>query len=433
MSDTNWVPGLVVAGIAVLAGNALAIRARGTSRRPRSAERRVDLLARKSALYESIRAMADTAQADERARLEVEAAQVLYDLDHIAPDAPPVPEAPRKPGFATRHPQLVGALWGAGIVGFGGALYVLLQDYTKPRTEMGSVTGNAQSEGPDATAASADPEGRPASPAELAELKKLKATAEAAPTDLVAQNAYAHALIGLGNVMDAFHVSEKIVAIDPTNAEARTHQAVVLLDIGDTTTAAKVLDRVLEHDPAFPEALGYRGALYYEAKDTENAIKTWEKARDADPTYADEFSRLIAMAQKGPPTDLPEETSGGPPMTGGGAADANATPEFTGTISLATGATLPAGAMLFVYARAPGVDAGPPLRVVRVAAPSFPYNFSISAANAPMGGTLTGPVVLTARLDGDGNPMTKDAADLTGKSAEVQAGATGIAITVSGP
>ncbi len=444
MSDTNWIPGLVVAATAVVVGSVLALRARGHASPSGSAERRVDLIARKSALYDAIRSAADVGQADERARLEIEAAQVLYDLDHIAPDAPPAypTAAPvRHDGFSARHPQLIGALWGAGIVGFGGALYVLLQDYTKPRTEMGSLTGNAQSDGP-VPAASEQASGRAASASQAAELATLQAAADAAPADIAAQNAYAHALIGVGRVMDAFHISEKIVALDPANAEARTHQAVVLLDIGDMNTAAKVLDRVLEKNPTFAEALGYRGALYYEASDTENAIATWERALVADPAYADEFTRLIAMAKRGPPTQGDAGDAGGVSPGTGTAPSASAASssgpaetmaEFTGSVTVAAATNLPAGTTLFVYARAPGVDAGPPLRVVRVASPTFPHAFSISAANAPMGGNLTGPVVLTARLDGDGNPMTKDAADLVGKSQPIEAGASGVLIQLAPP
>ena len=103
--------------------------------------------------------------------------------------------------------------------------------------------------------------------------------------------------------------------------------------------------------------------------------------------------------------------------------------EFTGEVRLAPGLT--GTGTLFIYVRAEGVMSGPPLRVKKLPA-KFPATFTISAGDSPMGGTLpTGKVQLSARLDADGNVMTKDPADPVAISAPVASGATGIVLELA--
>ena len=90
-------------------------------------------------------------------------------------------------------------------------------------------------------------------------------------------------------------------------------------------------------------------------------------------------------------------------------------------MKLAPGVTGGAGT-LFIYVRAEGQTAGPPLRVKRLPA-SFPASFSITAADSMAGGALPpGKVQISARLDGDGNAMTKDPADPVALSAPLEVG-----------
>ncbi|MBW2272897.1 MAG: hypothetical protein JRG96_06475 [Deltaproteobacteria bacterium] len=78
----------------------------------------------------------------------------------------------------------------------------------------------------------------------------------------------------------------------------------------------------------------------------------------------------------------------------------------------------PAGAVLFLIARREG-QPGPPMAVVREVSPSFPYAFEIGPANLMIpGSSFAGPVLLQARLDSDGNAMTKLPEDLEGSAAE---------------
>ena len=268
MEHTDWLPGLAVLAVAAALGALVAWRAaRGGTARPEG-----DLPARKRSLIEALREVEDlratlepAVYERERARLEGEAVAVMKAMEGALPATEPRAAAP---GWADAHPRIVGLAGGVLLSAFVGAVVWGLQRDTAPRAEMGA------SAGPDIGA--------------------LKAAAEAAPDDLVAQNALAHAyLMTEDGVMDAFKISEAVVEKDADNAEARTHQAVVLLSIGDRDTAAKVLDRVLAAHPDFPEALGYRGAIYLDAGDPTSAAATWTKAQAADPANASRFAQLV--------------------------------------------------------------------------------------------------------------------------------------------
>jgi len=76
---------------------------------------------------------------------------------------------------------------------------------------------------------------------------------------------------------------------------------------------------------------------------------------------------------------------------------------------------IPPGAVLYLIART--VQGGPPLAVVRVAAPRFPMPFSIGPDNRMnQSMPFAGDLLITARVDGDGNAMTRNPGDLQGAS-----------------
>ena len=87
-----------------------------------------------------------------------------------------------------------------------------------------------------------------------------------------------------------------------------------------------------------------------------------------------------------------------------------------GTISLSaeSAATRPAGGVLFLIARPDGITAGPPLAVLRIADPKFPYAFRIGPDNVMIPSMrFEGAIALSARLDADGNAMTRSADDIS--------------------
>ena len=65
---------------------------------------------------------------------------------------------------------------------------------------------------------------------------------------------------------------------------------------------------------------------------------------------------------------------------------------------------IPVNGTLFIFARSEGVKRGPPLAVKRVADLKLPYEFILGRQDVMMPGTaFEGPMVLTARIDVDGD------------------------------
>jgi hypothetical protein len=103
-----------------------------------------------------------------------------------------------------------------------------------------------------------------------------------------------------------------------------------------------------------------------------------------------------------------------------------------GTVRLAPGleSSVPSGAILFLIAR-PGT-AGPPLAVVRVPQPEFPFEFSIGPEDRMIQAMpFAGPLRITARIDADGNATSRSPGDLQGAAAGAhQPGAVDIDVLI---
>jgi cytochrome c-type biogenesis protein CcmH len=129
------------------------------------------------------------------------------------------------------------------------------------------------------------------------------------------------------------------------------------------------------------------------------------------------------MGAGGPPPPPP----GAPP-----AATAAAEEPIRGTISLAPelAGRVPAGAILFLIARRG--ESGPPLAVQRVPDPKLPLEFSIGPEDRMIQQMpFAGPLTISARLDADGNAMTRLPGDLQGVApGTYEPGASGIAIVI---
>ncbi len=97
-----------------------------------------------------------------------------------------------------------------------------------------------------------------------------------------------------------------------------------------------------------------------------------------------------------------------------------------GTITLADGAQ-PSGSVLFLIARIAG-QPGPPLAVKRLPVGPFPLAFEIGPQDRMIQGRpWVGPIALSARVDADGDPLTRGASDVTADLATpVEPGAEGV-------
>lgn len=132
---------------------------------------------------------------------------------------------------------------------------------------------------------------------------------------------------------------------------------------------------------------------------------------------------------------------GAPPAAGlaepepGTAAPGSDVRPIRGSVSVAPGAEAGRGTLFVVVRNANSGERGPPLAVQRFEAPSFPLAFEVGPAQVMMPGMpFTGPFDVTARLDSDGNAMTRDAADLVSPAARgVTVGQEGLALVLGAP
>lgn len=109
------------------------------------------------------------------------------------------------------------------------------------------------------------------------------------------------------------------------------------------------------------------------------------------------------------------------------------TPAIRGSLNLADNvkAKVPAGGTIFLIARGilPTGGPGPVLAAKRLTVGAWPQPFELSANDVMLAGmSLQGKVVLGARVDQDGDAMTKQAGDVEGISAPVEVPATGVVV-----
>lgn len=169
------------------------------------------------------------------------------------------------------------------------------------------------------------------------------------------------------------------------------------------------------------------------------------KQLDNEPAHGKtlpaDFPRVEAGPSKGAEGPMAGGPMGGSQMGGGqmggsGGSGASATGGgvLTGSVTLgdAVKDKVPQGAVLFLYARRPGMDKGPPLATIRLDAQSFPVAFQLSQANVMLEGLVfDGEVNLSARLDNDGNAMTRNPGDLTGSVPGLKVGTEGVTLELN--
>lgn len=459
MTFQDWLPGLVAATAGIAVGTGLLLRARSGPFLPSpDVAERIELERQRDLFYSGLRELEverDRMEPErleaERYRLELEAAKVLKGLDALMQRGTAV--APKiRPGIGEQHPRLVGALWATMAMLFLGAIGLGLQQYSAPRTG-GSVTGNGQSGGMGGgmggTGGTGDGTG---APVQLDPITQQACTeAEKNPADIAKLNLCGHGLMRADRMMEAWKLSEQVVAIESDNIEARTHQGIILIAINETAMAKAILEKVIAMQPDMVEALSYRGLLHMREGEADRAIALWERVIAIDPTQTEAMAPLIQMA-KNPSAGMPPQIAGaggaGGAGAGAGGAGAGAGgavtggPGISGEIRLdqASAGKIPAGgAILFISARAastPPGQRGPPLAAKRIpikSAADFPVVFNIGPGDSPMGGGLSGELVLTARIDSDGDPVSRSPEDLEGKSGALTAGTetlTGVVITI---
>ncbi len=301
MNETNWIPGMVVLGVGLFFA-ALYILF-GKKRLPAADQAGVaqvaDLDERYRRTLEQLRELeADKSHLDaeayaaQRGALERAAADVLRKKDGIATEAAaasatsaastttaaPAKAAPT--GFAARNPQLVGALWGAGVVGFFVVLGLVLSGQTKERGENDSITGADPNERA-GTGGKSPMGGRPGSPGMGATpespLEQAIAAAKANPSDLEALSFASHELLMRQDWDEAEKFIERGLSADPFNIELRIHRGVLRGVKGDQRGSLEELEKLMNLYPGTEEAMLFGGAMAMQFNEPAVALRFFER------------------------------------------------------------------------------------------------------------------------------------------------------------
>jgi cytochrome c-type biogenesis protein CcmH len=339
-----------------------------------------------------------------RGELEAKALRVIEELAAMpTPARPARHEAPAQGSARTAQPsrralrrwQLTAG--GCFLLLFGLGLGFLLTHSLRPRaSEQDTITGDF-----------------------------MTGTGGGATAALLQEGKQAFARQDFAKAIESF---KQVLAQEPNQPEAHSYMGFILLQAGHGDGALMAFDKALTMAPNFPMALWGKGmVLYREKQDYAGAREIFGKLLEMIPPGAErnEVAKVLA--------EIP--VAGGPAAR---AANSPATPsgdKISGRITLdpkLRAAIDPNGA-LFIIARQAGGAPGPPLAVKKVDKPTFPLSYSLGQENVMMqGAPFAGKIDVTARLDKDGNAMTREAGNLLGayRKNPVAVGAQNVDITL---
>ena len=340
---------------------------------------------------------------DLRRNYEAQAAAALTESDSLPQPKERVPtERPRakKTPAGAAQTDAVGfwrrgwvlAFGGAFILLFGVTLGLLLSTSLRPRQSEGdSITGDFLTGTGPGGVAQGGGMGTNASSGDF--------------SALVTQGKAAFERNDLAAAIDAF---KRAATLNPDQPEPHAYMGLILAQAGHHDGALMAFDRALTNEPNFALALWGKGMLLFHVKkDLPGARANLEKVlrlMPAGPEREEVQKTLLEINLSG--SAVPAQTKPTPAAT------------ISGSVSLGNGVKnqMDANAVLFIIARSAQAGGGPPLAVKKIERPKFPVGYSLSQENVMMPGVaFRGKVVISARLDKDGNPTTRQPGDLTGE------------------
>jgi tetratricopeptide (TPR) repeat protein len=231
-------------------------------------------------------------------------------------------------------------------------------------------------------------------------IAQLQAAIERDPNNLSLRDDLAQAYLERENLQAVAEQTRVVLAKDPNDARALTFQALVHINMGQTDVAVRMLQKAKQADP---KNLNARVTLAWVYSQTDMPAAEAEIAQ-AIQVAPEERVRLEQALQqmKTPQPASGELPAGHPPV--------NEQPTGKSVrVTLNLESTAPPSGVLFVIARNPA--GGPPAAVKRIPVTSFPITVDISQADSMLGQPLPDLFRLEARLDSDGDPLTKPATD----------------------
>jgi len=352
-----------------------------------------DLEAKRDALIAQLRA--DDLAPAERTRIEREAADVLRALDVVVMDVAPPPTAAIASKTASKpgNSALAGFLWGAGSV-----IALVLVGWFATKNATPKETGPAPMQSAQSNSS----------------LEQLESTVKANPDDTEARIALAKLYLDRENLMGVFEQTTAVLAKNPNDARAQTYQGIVRMAMGQKTEAQKLLTSATTVDPKLTDAWVALAYLRTQEADNDGASRAIDEAIKQHPEDEQRLRSIFAQMQQ----RVSGASSGGqapPPV------QQSTGPSVHVKIDLAPGARTTG--ILYVMARDASGAGGPPAAVKRIEVTSFPIDVDLTSADSMMGQPLPSKMLIEARLDADGNVMTKDPADPKASAENVVTGA----------
>jgi tetratricopeptide (TPR) repeat protein len=452
----GWPLGMLAAGL--LIGVALLWRMRSVPPEPAAARAVLplelrDLDGRLDALVAQLRELEDLADkrspdqlARERYALELQAAAALRDRERgmarlaapakkVKGQAAAAATVETPTGLLATRPALRGFLWGTLTAASLGALVFVVWQQAKPREQGGSATGTVPMLG------------RRAAPDD--EMAQLTAAVAQNPDDLEARLDLAQLHLRRRDLMGVWNETQYVLAKQPGQPRALSYQALVRLAMNQPDVATSMLKQALATDPDLVEGYLHLALVYMRTGRAKEAEDTIHRASQRFPAEAPMFARVMAeLRQAGTEAPLEGDPHAEVPAPGLEAAAAAPAPEaaaapapeaapaaaappasgpgLAGVIELpeALRSRVNPGALVFLTVRDAAATEGPPVAVKRLAAVSFPLPFTVGPADSMMGQPLPARSRVEARVDSDGDPLTRVPTDPSARLDGVAAGST---------
>lgn len=420
MTDWYGAGAMLLAGIIIGVLVLYRMRQRSDAPDPEMGE----LESRRDGLVRQLRALHDAGGSEEdRRRLERETADVLRAIDTRATErAQSLAAREVAPERIVRQAGMKGFLWGAASVALLGGLGWYVSQQAKPRSEgqpapMSAQTGTIQP-------ANARPD-----PA----LQEIEAAVAKDPNNLGMRDELARAYLDRENLMGVFDQTKFVLERAPNDARALTYQGLVRIAMGQVDNAETMLTRAIKLDPQMLDA--YVGLAWAQIS-TGKAALAEQTIQAAVKQHPEDQARLadVLAKMKQQAASQPAAPRNHPPVDGGPDLSAPSMPQIPAsssspaespthiTLQLAAGRSVPPNGVIFVLARGAGVTSGPPSAVKRLPLSSFPIEVDLSSADSMMGQPLPPSLRVEARIDSDGNAMTRDPKDPSAVADNVPAG-----------
>jgi cytochrome c-type biogenesis protein CcmH len=251
-------------------------------------------------------------------------------------------------------------------------------------------------------------------------LQQLEAAVQKSPEDLNARVELAKAYLDQNNLMGVFDQTQYVLAKSPNDSRALTYQAVVRVAMGQREDAVKMLEKATKTDPNLVDAWVATAWLKTQEgkpKDAEAAITEAARRHPEEKHRLEETFAQMKQQVSAPPSELPP---GHPPI---GRSAAKGEDGVQIVLDLDPSAKSKSG-VVFVLVRQDGVTSGPPIAVKRLQTDSFPMTFVMTAADSMMGQPLPAKMRIEARLDTDGDVVTKSPNEPYGVQDGVATGST---------